>query len=513
MMAGELLGGARADGGQLHAGEVAAVAERGADPLGPVGGGDHEPGHVGEPVQGGAQGRAVVVGVDDLDRGDHDGLGAGGPQRRRHLRRLAGRTGDHDLLPEQRAGLEPVEIGCRHRADHDHARGLEMLVGDGAQRGPHGVLLGTGAPAHRGRRRVRRQAAFQEPRHDLGQSADAHEHDDRAPEAGDGSPVELAALGGILVTGDHRERGGGVAEGDRDAGVGGRRDRGGDAGNDLVGHPRVLQRRRLLAAPGEHERVAALQAHDLLTGQAPLDEQGIDVLLGHHGVAGALGHTDALGVGRGQIEEGRHREPVVDDDVGTSHHLDPSHGHQAGIAGSGAHEVDGHGPSLEGALSPPFPSRAGDPSGPRASDGGGRRPRRHAPAPARTAVPSDQRRRHVANRSLSAKLMRSRHRRPAWNCSPSATARPGWMPRPVRAGPPSSSGCPGERPERRVRREAAARELCAGCPVLEPCRQLARTNRENGFWGGETEEERAAAGYAPRSISRRAVQEAAACAS
>jgi WhiB family redox-sensing transcriptional regulator len=74
-------------------------------------------------------------------------------------------------------------------------------------------------------------------------------------------------------------------------------------------------------------------------------------------------------------------------------------------------------------------------------------------------------------------------------------------------------GIAGERPERRVRREAAAREMCAGCPVKEPCRTLARDNRENGFWGGETEEERAAAGYAPRSISRRSVQDAAARAS
>ncbi len=70
-------------------------------------------------------------------------------------------------------------------------------------------------------------------------------------------------------------------------------------------------------------------------------------------------------------------------------------------------------------------------------------------------------------------------------------------------------GIAGERPERRVRREAAARQVCAGCPVLEPCRESARLNRESGFWGGENEEERAAAGFAPRSVSRRSVQAAA----
>jgi len=69
-------------------------------------------------------------------------------------------------------------------------------------------------------------------------------------------------------------------------------------------------------------------------------------------------------------------------------------------------------------------------------------------------------------------------------------------------------GVAGERPERRVRREADARTVCASCPVLQTCRTMARDGRENGFWGGESDEERAAAGYPPRSISRRAVQQA-----
>jgi len=69
-------------------------------------------------------------------------------------------------------------------------------------------------------------------------------------------------------------------------------------------------------------------------------------------------------------------------------------------------------------------------------------------------------------------------------------------------------GVAGERPERRIRREADARRVCAACPALLACRTLAREGRENGFWGGESEEERAAAGYPPRSISRRAVQQA-----
>jgi len=53
----------------------------------------------------------------------------------------------------------------------------------------------------------------------------------------------------------------------------------------------------------------------------------------------------------------------------------------------------------------------------------------------------------------------------------------------------------GERPEARAVREAQARQVCAACPVLTECRDWARENREYGFWGGESEEERAAAGF------------------
>jgi WhiB family transcriptional regulator, redox-sensing transcriptional regulator len=69
-----------------------------------------------------------------------------------------------------------------------------------------------------------------------------------------------------------------------------------------------------------------------------------------------------------------------------------------------------------------------------------------------------------------------------------------------------------ERPEARVRREAQARSICHACEVVIPCRGYARENRELGFWGGESEAERAAAGFAPTTpiIGRRRVAETAA---
>jgi WhiB family transcriptional regulator, redox-sensing transcriptional regulator len=52
-----------------------------------------------------------------------------------------------------------------------------------------------------------------------------------------------------------------------------------------------------------------------------------------------------------------------------------------------------------------------------------------------------------------------------------------------------------ERPQARGRREAQARRLCVACPVRSICQDFARTNREYGYWGGESEEDRYVAGF------------------
>jgi WhiB family transcriptional regulator, redox-sensing transcriptional regulator len=57
---------------------------------------------------------------------------------------------------------------------------------------------------------------------------------------------------------------------------------------------------------------------------------------------------------------------------------------------------------------------------------------------------------------------------------------------------------PAERPEARAVRELKASLLCRTCPVVAPCREWAREYREYGFWGNESEESRAAAGFRVR---------------
>lgn len=48
----------------------------------------------------------------------------------------------------------------------------------------------------------------------------------------------------------------------------------------------------------------------------------------------------------------------------------------------------------------------------------------------------------------------------------------------------------GEQAEAREAREAIAGAICRSCQVLDVCLEYARRNREQGFWGGENDEQR-----------------------
>jgi WhiB family redox-sensing transcriptional regulator len=68
-----------------------------------------------------------------------------------------------------------------------------------------------------------------------------------------------------------------------------------------------------------------------------------------------------------------------------------------------------------------------------------------------------------------------------------------------------------ERPQARARREAKAQVLGAACPVFDECRAFARSHREYGYWGGESEEDRHLAGFtvsAPIGVRARLQHEA-----
>ena len=100
-------------------------------------------------------------------------------------------------------------------------------------------------------------------------------------------------------------------------------------GHDLERHAGLGQGGRLLAAAGEHERVAALEPHDGAAGAPALDEQRVDLVLRHRHLARRLADADPLGVGGRQVEQRLDRQPVVHDHVGPAQHLGAAHGEQA----------------------------------------------------------------------------------------------------------------------------------------------------------------------------------------
>ena len=51
----------------------------------------------------------------------------------------------------------------------------------------------------------------------------------------------------------------------------------------------------------------------------------------------------------------------------------------------------------------------------------------------------------------------------------------------------------GEQADAREVREAVAMTICRSCVVMDTCREYARRHREQGFWGGENDEQRVAA--------------------
>lgn len=65
-----------------------------------------------------------------------------------------------------------------------------------------------------------------------------------------------------------------------------------------------------------------------------------------------------------------------------------------------------------------------------------------------------------------------------------------------------------ESPKRRAQRLEIAASYCSRCPASVMCREEGRRRNEHGLWGGEDEVERSAAGFVPRTPSRRSVIEA-----
>ncbi len=230
---------------------------------------------------------------------------------------------------------------------------------------------------------------------------------------------------------------------DGDARVGGRRDPGGHARDDLERDPGLPQRERLLAAAAEHERVPALQPHDGPPGPRPLEHQLLDLRLLGGAAPALLADEHQLRVRAGAVEGAVGDQAVVEDHVGERDQLQRPRRHQPGVSGAGPHQVDAARPRCLAAHTPAIsPARASRPRPPPpAADPPSPGPAPAGPRPIRTA------------RRSARPSRRGGRPRPA-----------GEAPPPPPAGPTRRAGC-GSR--RRARRPAPARP--AGSRAW-PCR-------------------------------------------
>ena len=231
------------------------------------------------------------------------------------------------LQPCKRQLLVPGELvgQAAHAADHDDCRRLDArtlrLLGKRGHRGDNAPLTcGRTLLQHR-RRSVGAHARVQQARHDIGKRTDAHEEHERALRAHERLEVDVVIGAGALVAGDDVQRRREIAVRHGNAVVGGNGDGRRDAGHDFVGHAMLGEQLELLAAAAEHERVAALQAHDLVAGERLVEQHLADLLLAHRVVRSALAHVDRARVARNAGQHAIAHERVVHDHVGLLQHV------------------------------------------------------------------------------------------------------------------------------------------------------------------------------------------------
>ena len=198
------------------------------------------------------------------------------------------------VRPKSGRRLEPAQVQCGDRTDHDRARRRHPERGDRRERRARRRLLGSRSPAHRGHRRLRIATVLDEQIDDRLEPAGAHEDHQRASGPRQRRPIGVGrALGRILVTGDDREVRREPAMRHRDPRVRGRGDRAGDPGDDLERDPRGDQHLGFLTAAPEHERIATLEPNHDPAGSAVLDERRVDAVLVHGDPARRLADVDA----------------------------------------------------------------------------------------------------------------------------------------------------------------------------------------------------------------------------
>lgn len=253
-----------------------------------------------------------------------------------HPERIVGFTS-----PPAFAGEIGGNIRHGHRlADHQQCRPLQALGSDGqsGQSGQDAALMNAaGVLDDQGRRR-RGAARSRQALGDHPSGRHPHIDHDGLVGASQRGPVQVGiSVSGMTGDKGHSLRAAAMGQGRAGTGRGGQGR--GDARYDMALDASLAAGRKLLAATAKQERITALQAHDGQAFQRQGDQQLIDVIL-RQGVARlALGHVDAAGAGRREIQDFGRDQPVMHDNVGGLQNLEGLDGQQIRIARPRAHQM------------------------------------------------------------------------------------------------------------------------------------------------------------------------------
>jgi hypothetical protein len=133
------------------------------------------------------------------------------------------------------------------------------------------------------------------------------------------------------------------AMGEGDPRTGRRPEGSGDARDDLEGDAFRGQGLCLFAAPAEYKRIASLQANDPFPLAGEGHEDGIDFGLRAAMESRSFSDEHALTTGRGFRQDSRPNQAIVNHGIGLPEQSQRLQREKLGIAGTGAHQVDGPG--------------------------------------------------------------------------------------------------------------------------------------------------------------------------
>ena len=150
----------------------------------------------------------------------------------------------------------------------------------------------------------------------------------------------LNVLPGAVVAARDDEGGRQAPVGHRDPGRSRDGDSARDARHDLDGDTVLDAVQRLLATPAEDEGVAPLEADDPSPATGVLDDDRVDLVLGHGVPVSVLADVDDLDARAQGVEQLGRAEPVGDDDVGLGEQVPAPDRDEVGRARPAADEGD-----------------------------------------------------------------------------------------------------------------------------------------------------------------------------